>query len=114
MSEIPIFILCERTALDLFQRTKAFPKSIRHSVTNRLEGTCLDILEEVVELRYSAKAERRGRLIRVDRLLLRCRVLIRLAHDLGALDHGGYEHVARNLDELGRMVGGWRKEEAGI
>lgn len=113
MTEIPLFILCERTAKDVFERTQKFPKSMRYSLTSRIEQTGLDVLEEVVELRFAGKGERKQRLNRVDRLLVRWRVLLRLAHDLGALDHGGYEHVSRNLDELGRMIGGWKKDEAG-
>jgi hypothetical protein len=37
------------------------------------------------------------------------RVLLRIAHTLGHLDHRGYEYAASHLDEAGRMAGGWLK-----
>lgn len=30
---------------------------------------------------------------------------------VGSLDKGGYEHLIRGLDEAGRMVGGWIKQQ---
>jgi len=44
--------------------------------------------------------------------LVRLRTLVRLAHARRLLDHGGYEHVSRRLDEAGRMLGGWLKERS--
>jgi hypothetical protein len=39
--------------------------------------------------------------------LEKLRVLLRICHDERHLDHKGFEHVARNIDEAGRMLGGW-------
>jgi hypothetical protein len=41
------------------------------------------------------------------------RVHLRISHEERHLDHKGFEHVIRNIDEAGRMVGGWiRSREA--
>ena len=37
------------------------------------------------------------------------RLLFRLSRDLKFLDMRRYEHAARSLDEIGRLIGGWRK-----
>jgi hypothetical protein len=39
----------------------------------------------------------------------RIRFLIRLAKDLQQIDLKAYEFASQGLDELGRMIGGWRK-----
>jgi hypothetical protein len=41
------------------------------------------------------------------------RILLRLCNDMRYLDHKGYEHAARRIDEAGRMLGGWRRGEEG-
>jgi len=37
---------------------------------------------------------------------------MRLAHEQRHLDVRRYEHAARTIDEVGRMVGGWAKASA--
>ena len=41
--------------------------------------------------------------------LVRLRILLRLSHELGHLPHRAYERAARELNESGRMLGGWLK-----
>ena len=40
------------------------------------------------------------------------RLLFRLATEMRYLDPKRYEHAARTLDEVGRLVGGWIKAHA--
>ena len=50
----------------------------------------------------------RGRLLdRVNVDLDKLRPLLCLAKEPGYLDFRRYEHAARRLDEVGRLVGGW-------
>jgi hypothetical protein len=52
----------------------------------------------------------RGRLLEAVNLKLdKLRLLLRLTHELQLLDHRRYEHAARGVDEIGRLVGGWIK-----
>lgn len=56
----------------------------------------------------------RGRLLgRANLGVEKLRFLFRLAMDLRHLDRRRYEHAARSLDEIGRMIGGWRKASDG-
>ena len=94
----------------LLQKTETFPKRIRHTMTMRIENLALDILQLLTKARYaSRKAEV---LAQVDEKLDQLRLLLRLANDCGHLDHKGYQHVAERLTEVGRMLGGWRKQRA--
>ena len=44
-----------------------------------------------------------------NRTLVKLHYLFRLAKDLHYLDLRRYEFAARALEEIGRMVGGWKK-----
>jgi hypothetical protein len=46
---------------------------------------------------------------RADAALTRLRTYLRLCRDLGLLSAGQHEHVSRLVDEVGRLLGGWRK-----
>ena len=104
--ELPLFTLWYDFIKLLFTKTEKFPKSVRFSFTNRINNLALDIIEGIVEARYStAKAEI---LKRVDLQNEKLRILLRICHDLGYLDHKGYEFSSRKINEAGKMIGGWR------
>ena len=110
MTEIPLFIHWERTLDDLLDRTIKFPRSVRFTFSTRIDNLALDVMERIVDARFASGGRKIAFLAEIDRLLARLRILLRLSHARRYLDSGGYEHVMRNLDEAGRMVGGWKKE----
>jgi len=111
--ELPLFALWERALGDLLDRTAKFPKSVRFTFTTRVDNHGLDILERIVEARFATGGRRSTLLREIDVKLNTLRVLLRVCRDRRYLDRRGFEQVARNLDEAGRMVGGWRRHEAG-
>lgn len=106
--EVPVvFAHWERFAGWLFERTAGFPKRLRQSLTQRIEGRTLDVHEALVEARYG-----RGRVAALERANLdleKLRLLLRLACDLNAMPRRTAEHAFAQVDEAGRMVGGWLK-----
>ena len=84
-----------------------FPRSQKLLLSDRIQNSALDVLEGLVEAAYT-KA-RAPILARVNLDLEKLRYLFRLAKDLHYLDLRRYEFAARALDEIGRMVGGWRQ-----
>jgi hypothetical protein len=47
-----------------------------------------------------------------DKLLTKLRLYVRLSHDLRCIPLDKFEHAARRLDELGRLLGGWQRKRA--
>lgn len=82
-----------------------FPRSQRFVLGDRIENTVLTVLEGLIEATYSKQVETilRG----VNLALEKLRFLFRLSKDLRYLDLKRYEFVAREIDEIGRLVGGW-------
>jgi hypothetical protein len=94
----------------LMPKTESFPKGYRHTVTARLAGAALDLLEQLVEAQGRRGAARRARLQDADTSLDKLRIYLRLAHEWQWLSHGQYEHVSRIVAEIGRLVGGWMRQ----
>ncbi len=105
---LPVIARWERTLGDLLDRTQKFPKHVRFTFSSRLDNLGLDIYEGLIEARYTK--DKIDILRRVNLAIEKLRLLLRLCHDRRYLDRSGFEHVARNVDETGRMVGGWLKE----
>ncbi len=105
---LPIIQHWERTIHDILARTEKFPKRVRFTFSTRIDNLALDVYERLVEARYSKDKGEPLRRANLD--LEKLRLLTRICHEERFLDERGYENVARNIDEAGRMLGGWMKE----
>ena len=107
MQTVPVVGKAYDLLLWFFPVTARFRRDVRYGVGERLLTTLLDLHGSLTDAAYGH--ERGPSLVRAGRLSDRARLLTRLAHDLGALDHRRYLHAAERLVEIGRMVGGWRR-----
>ncbi|MEM1346000.1 MAG: diversity-generating retroelement protein Avd [Pseudomonadota bacterium] len=96
-----------RFLLWLIPTVEKFPRTQKFLLGDRIQATALDVLERLAEVTYTR--ERRRLLHSANLGLQKLRLLLRLAHDLRHLDPRRYEHAARQIDEIGRLVGGWLK-----
>jgi len=108
-NELPIFVKWMEFLEWLMPATEKFPKRARYSFSGRIENLALDVAEDLVEARYSR--EKRAVLKGINLKLEKLRVLLRLSHRLRYLPHAGYEHSARSVNEVGRMLGNWIKQQ---
>jgi len=99
----------ERAVGEILDRTGRFPKSARFSFAARIDGLALDVLERLVRARWARRDRKAPLLEAADADLAVMRTLLRLAFDRRLIDRGGLEQVSRQVDEAGRMLGGWRR-----
>ncbi len=86
---------------------RQFPKSERHVLSAEIRGRCWKLLRLIIicNKRYHKKTT----LQELDAELDTLRSLIRMAHRLEFLPLKRYETWSRQVDEIGRMTGGWIK-----
>lgn len=93
----------------LLVKTEKFPKKSRFTFVNRINNLSLDLVEDIIEAKYSR--------IKVDILkranlkLEKLRILLRISHSQKYLDNRGYEYSIKSIDESGKMLGGWIKQK---
>ncbi|MCP4934078.1 MAG: diversity-generating retroelement protein Avd [bacterium] len=93
----------------LLPKIERFPKLYRYSVTRRLMDAALDFQEELFRARKLRGSSRHKRLLECDANLDLIRLYLRLAHQWQWLSDGQYEHVSKQVTEIGRLLGGWLK-----
>ena len=86
-----------------------FPRSHRFTLGDRLESCLLDILETMSETAYTRN--RRSLLEKANRRLHGLRLLTRLATDLKCLAPKQQEYAAKQIEAIGRQLGGWIKTQ---
>jgi hypothetical protein len=87
-----------------------FPRAARFSVGERLADALLDAHAHLTDAAYNR--DREHALAAAARAIDQARLLTRLAHDLRALDHRRYFYAGEKLVEIGRMIGGWRRQHS--
>jgi len=99
-----------RFTLWLVPTVEKFPRSQKFLLGDRIQSTALDVVERLIEATYTRA--RRPALQAANLGLEKLRVLFRLATEMRYLDDRRYEHAARSLDEVGRLIGGWMRADA--
>ena len=107
--DIPIFHKTYELYKLLSSYQDLIPKKHRYTLWQKCENTALSLLEGVIATSHSKGAERTPVLQHISRILDLLKVLIRLAHDTGALRHAHYLAIQSLLQEIGKMIGGWLK-----
>lgn len=89
---------------------EGFPRGVKFTLGDRIAETGLNALERLIEATYDRDRAKplQGANLAIEKL----RHLFRLAFTLHAIDERRYEHAARSLDEIGRLIGAWKKSSA--
>ncbi len=109
-SQSPLFVKTYDFLLWLLPLTLKFPKAQRFLLAERLGKMALDFYELILEA-VTFPDVKDEKIAQADLLLVKIRLYLRLSFDLQCISSGQFEHAARMVDELGRLVGGWRRKQ---
>jgi hypothetical protein len=96
-----------RFVLWVIPTVEKFPRSQRFLLGDRIQAAVVDVLERLIEATYTRR--RTAMLAAANLGVEKLRFFFRIAKDLRYLDLRRYEHAARTLDDIGRLIGGWRR-----
>lgn len=106
--QVPAVLLAwESFAEKLFLRTKSFPKHARFTFAQRLDTLVLDTFELLVAARFQKVPV--DTLQQVNLKLELLRLLLRLSFKRRFLSESVLYALVQEVDEVGRMVGGWNR-----
>lgn len=91
--------------------TVKFPRAYRFALGDRLERQLYGVLEDLLRAKFTK--ERAVILEGVNLELEILRFQFRLARDLQCLSLTSYGFAAKEVNEVGKMVGGWLKKSRG-
>ena len=108
-AESPLFVRFYDLLAWLVPRVEKFPRSQRFILASRLLDTAFACHARLIRARKVSGAARQEALLQADVALETLRLQLRLAHELRCINTGQYEHGARLVNEIGKMVGSWRR-----
>ena len=107
MKQSPIFSKTYDFVAWLIPLTVKFPRQQRFVMAAALQREALRFQELLIEAAHQRQP--RDVLIVADSELDKLRTHLRMCRDLILISPGQYEHAARMLVEVGRLLGGWQK-----
>lgn len=107
--ELPIFVKWLEFLKWLLPTLEKFPKKSRFTITNRIENMALDIVELLIEAKYSK--EKRPILRKINLYLEKIRILLRISHEIKHISTKSYNFASKGINDVGIMLGGWIKQQ---
>ncbi|KKR91873.1 MAG: hypothetical protein UU95_C0031G0008 [Parcubacteria group bacterium GW2011_GWC2_42_12] len=107
--DIPIFKKAYGLYNEFYGLRNSVPKQDRFTIWQRCENLILEILEYILDASQLSKIEKLPILQKTSTKLNLLRVFLRLCKDTKVLDIKKYIRLEQNVDEIGRMLGGWIK-----
>jgi four helix bundle protein len=98
-------------AVNLYLTNKKMPKRDRYAIGQRLENTSQDILENIILAINAPKTRKLPYLRPANRKLELLKIQVRMLNEIGLLTNKKYLEFETDLQEAGRMLGGWIKDQ---
>jgi len=107
--EIPIFKKLVELYKSFHLIRNQVPKQDRFTVWQKCENILLDMLERLLIANGLAKEKKLPELEKMSLSLNLLRIFLRLAKEIKSIDNAKYARLEKDIDEIGRMLGGWIK-----
>lgn len=86
-----------------------FPKIYRYTLGGKIENYFLELLEMIIVLLYLTPDQKYSRLTIAIAKLDNLKFFLQLAWENKCIADTNYSSLSMLLDEVGRMLGGWKK-----
>ena len=86
------------------------PKGARYTIGARIENKFLDLLELAYIAYFSKKEEKIEKISECIFLLDTLKFIVSVAWDAKLVSNKQFEEIAGKLDEIGRMLWGWKEK----
>ncbi|MSR85026.1 diversity-generating retroelement protein Avd [Candidatus Uhrbacteria bacterium] len=109
INETPVFQKSYDLYKTLYELVKKYPKGDRYSLGERTKEKVLELLEAVTKAGHAKKEWKLTFLDQAISSLEITKVFVRLGQDTQCLTQKQYIVIQERIQEIGRMLGGWRK-----
>lgn len=107
--DIPIFKQTYNLYLTIHSYRNDIKKRDRFIIWQKCENILLNVLLDIISAAYKSKNDKADVLEKSSIKLNQFRLFIRLAKDVGVIDAKKYILIQKEVDDIGKMLGGWIK-----
>ncbi|MFA4880161.1 MAG: four helix bundle protein [Candidatus Doudnabacteria bacterium] len=108
-NEIPIIKKIYELYKIFYGYSKLFPKKDKYTLGSKCEMYIIDTLELLLAAGSAPRIEKQTFLKKANIKFDALKIFIRLTNELGILDNKKYLALQHQIQEIGRMLGGWQR-----
>ena len=105
--QYPLYVRWRSVVAYMLELCSKYPKTVRFNLCDRITNTSLDVMNHIVEAIYSSR--KKTVLKHANLSLEQLRVLIQISHASRYISLKQYEFIGREINDTGKMIGGWLK-----
>lgn len=107
--DLPVFQRSYDVYKEIYRAVKQFPKGDRYSLGGECKRASLDIIGSVVAAARDRNERRAAAIDNAIGATELFKVHVRLARETECLNEQRYLSIQQKLQEIGRMLGGWKR-----
>ena len=108
--DMPLYVRSYALTKNLFERSAKFPRHFRASIGSNLQQASLHLTIYIMNALLQPKT-RAIAIDKADKNLNELRVCLRLSRDLLLFTENQHSYLAKEIAELGALLGSWKKRE---
>ena len=108
-NEVPVIKKVYELYKTFYGYSKLFPKKDKYTLGSRCEIYILTVLELLIAAGSAPKNEKLAFIRKANIKFDTLKIFIRLANEINMLDGKKYLALQKQIQEIGRMIGGWQK-----
>jgi hypothetical protein len=106
----PVVLVKAKEAYAIWFKVLAdFPKAYRYNLGGKIENSFLSVLENTFITVYLSGEKKQAQLCLVITKLDSLKFFLQLAWENKCLANNKYSNLSEQLNEIGRMLGGWKR-----
>ena len=108
--DTPLYTRSYCLTKELVQRCAQFPRHYRPSLGSKLEQAAMELTTTIMTA-FVQPGSRSQALQQADEMLNRVRLALRLSKDIGLFTSNQHSIFAKEVADIGALLGAWRKRE---
>jgi len=106
----PVVLVKAKEAYAIWFKVLAdFPKTYRYNLGGKIENSFLSVLENIFITIYLSGEKKQAQLLLIITKLDSLKFFLQLAWENKCLASSRYTDLSERLNEIGRMLGGWKR-----
>jgi len=108
-SHLPIFIKTYEFIKFVYRLVQQFRKEYKYTLGTELQQIIWQILDEIIITNSLPDSRKKENIEKISQLFDKFKIRLRFAYEIGLLTDKKFGIIQREIEEIGRMIGGWQK-----
>jgi len=106
---LPIYIKTYEFIKYIYKIIQQFRKEYKHNLGAEIQQILWQILDEVIRTNSLPDSQKIEGIKKISCLFDRFKIRFRFAYELGLMTNHKFGVAQKEIEEIGRMIGGWQK-----